>query len=312
MASNSSEESQQSFLAGTYTSGDLLFVRAITPLHVGVGRAGGIVDLPVQKDLYGYPIIYASSLKGALRSLCIRVANKNTCVKLFGTEPGVTPTEPGKVMVLDVQLLLIPVRLLKGVYGYVTSPFMLRRLADYLEVKDENKANQLYGLAKKLASKLKDSENVIVSDSERMTIGERGEKYLVVNEEFWLKPIEDEENVLRTIISIMPGQLTNKLELEENRLLIVSDSNDLSIQIIEKSLLRLQRIRLKEEAKIVETGALWSEEYVPRNAVFYTLVLYTDNNVKESFTGMLSKIRKYLILGGNETIGKGLTELYIG
>lgn len=304
---------QTQILAGTYTAGDLLFIRAITPLHVGVGRAGGIVDLPVQKDLYGYPIIYASSLKGALRSTCLMIS-KNTkinCEDLFGSPPGITPTIPGKIMLLDAQLFLIPVRLLKGVYGYVTSPFILKRFADYLEVKDKSKADELYSLIGKLIEKLKDSGKVIVSDSEKTSISGHNGKYVVINEEFWLKPV-DGDDILQSIIDSMPKQLVKKIGLEKEKFLIISDSNDLSIQVVEKSLLRLQRIRLKEGVKIVETGALWSEEYVPRNTVFYTLALYADGNIQDNFTNMLNRTRNYVILGGNETIGKGLTELYIG
>lgn len=300
--------SHQQLFIGAYTSSDLLFIRTLTPLHVGVGRAGGIVDLPVQRDLYGYPTIYSSSIKGALRTACLR-AKRDKCEEIFGSEPGATPTKPGKAMLLDAQLLLIPVRLLKGVYGYVTSPYMLKRFCDYIQIKDEKQAEKLSEIITQLEGILDPGNKAVVSSSEDISISTGDKKYVVINEEFWLEPRENKE-LINNIISYVPGDLRKRLELDKNKLLIVSDVNDLSIQIVEKSLIRLQRIRLEKEEKIVKTGALWSEEYVPQNTVFYTLALYANNEVKTSFRNMLGATKNYLILGGNETIGKGLTKFY--
>lgn len=300
----------QNLSIGAYTSSDLLFIRTLTPLHVGVGRAGGIVDLPVQRDLYGYPIIYSSSIKGALKTTCFRTKIEK-CEDIFGSEPGVMPSKPGKVMLLDAQLLLIPVRLLKGVYGYITSPYMLKKFSDYIQIKDVKQAEDLSKIITELETvfKAENKVEVVVSNSDDISISAGNEKYLVINEEFWLKPQEDKE-LVNKIINYFPKELKEKLELDKNKLMIVSDINDLSIQVVEKSLIRLQRIRLKREEKIVETGMLWSEEYVPQNTIFYTLILYTTDNIKENFRDMLGKTGNYLILGGNETIGKGLTKLY--
>ena len=47
----------------------ILFLYVETPLHAGTGRGLGAVDLPIQRDrTTGYPIIQASSVKGALRA----------------------------------------------------------------------------------------------------------------------------------------------------------------------------------------------------------------------------------------------------
>ena len=49
----------------------LMFIYALTPLHPGAGKAaagGSPVELPVQRDEFGFPTIWSSSLKGVLRS----------------------------------------------------------------------------------------------------------------------------------------------------------------------------------------------------------------------------------------------------
>ena len=321
MASNSSEESQQSFLAGTYTSGDLLFIRAITPLHVGVGRAGGVVDLPVQKDLYGYPIIYASSLKGALRSLCRRILSENECSRLFGSEPSEGETKPGNLMVLDTYPLLIPVRLIKGVYAYVTSPFLLRKFKEYLEVlKVLNEGNK--DILNNLLESITKILNKQINYSEALTY--KTNKYsinnkIVINEEYWLdiKQYEESKNVIENIVRLLEAlKLSNKLgiTIEDPRIIIVSDELNVSINIIDRSLIRLTRIRLRTDRKVVKQGGLWTEEYVPYNTVFHTLVLYAasknGDSYKELFkNSLLSKSKGYIVLGGNETIGRGLSEI---
>jgi len=301
----SQDLSSEHGLIGMYRHGDTIFIRAITPLHVGVGRAGGIVDLPVQKDLYGYPEIYGSSLKGSLRGLCLRRyrSQRNTCKDLFGSEEN-----PGNVVVLDAKLLLIPARILRGIYGYITSPLLLKQFADYLSLVNAEKGKELADLVEKLVSRSEKWE-VITSNtaSSRYSINVNNKKKVVINEEFWLK-LSIDDDIIKKVIDTLPQDLRRGLGLDPKSLLIVSDSDDISLQIVEKSLIRLQRIRLEEERKIVAHGQLWSEEYVPRNTLLYTIALYANGSAMSDFRRLIAT--KYLIVGGHETIGKGVVELY--
>ena len=82
-------------------SGRLLWVLALTSIHPGVGRSEEAhVDLPVQRDEFGLPAIWASSLKGAVRdkaegslfdgSKCAAVSKRGECAKAivaFGLKP---------------------------------------------------------------------------------------------------------------------------------------------------------------------------------------------------------------------------------
>lgn len=58
------------------TKSYLILAYAITPVHVGMGRAPGVVDLPFQRDSIGYPIVYGSSFKGVLKSTLMSKNNK--------------------------------------------------------------------------------------------------------------------------------------------------------------------------------------------------------------------------------------------
>jgi len=104
-----------------YSQSTLLYIRALTPIHVGVGRGEGVhVDLPVQRDEFGFPTIWASSFKGAVK------ANVGGEVKKYlGSEPMEAESTPSSISLLDAKLVFIPVRILDNVWTYATTPHLL-------------------------------------------------------------------------------------------------------------------------------------------------------------------------------------------
>ncbi|WP_156328029.1 RAMP superfamily CRISPR-associated protein [Pyrodictium delaneyi] len=99
---------------GYFDRMDPVLASALTPLHPGAGRAPGVVDLPVQRDPYGYPLIPASSIKGALKTQagqrrnCIsggRVACSSSDCRavccIFGPEPGEGDEGASAVSIID-------------------------------------------------------------------------------------------------------------------------------------------------------------------------------------------------------------------
>ena len=112
--------------------GGLLFIKLLTPLHVGSSETG-IIDRPIQRDHLGLPIIFGSSLKGALRhQLSLEESVERF---IFGQRPEEGEEKlPGSVLFLDARPLFVPVRSLIGGYAYVTSPFLLRKLIEYSEI----------------------------------------------------------------------------------------------------------------------------------------------------------------------------------
>src|SRR5436309_9160051 len=112
----------------------LSFVHALSPLHAGTGQGVGIIDLPTAREkATGLPFLPGSSLKGALRARC---TDKDKCNKLFGPEPSnidSNENQASAVQFSDQRLLLLPVRSLAGTFAWVTSPYVLRRLARDIE-----------------------------------------------------------------------------------------------------------------------------------------------------------------------------------
>jgi CRISPR-associated protein Cmr4 len=105
----------------------LFHLHAVSPLHVGVGQAIGVVDLPIMREKATHlPIVPGSSLKGVMRDEFADHPQQET---LFGppTADAEKKAFAGAVAFGDAHLLVLPVRSLVGICAFVTSPFLLNR-----------------------------------------------------------------------------------------------------------------------------------------------------------------------------------------
>lgn len=106
----------------------LLFLYAVSPVHMGAGQAIGVIDNPIQRERHtDHPMLAGSGLKGALRHHLERVWDKNTVLSLFGPESSASDYA-GCVSFGDAQLVAFPVRSLKRGFVYAVSPVSLARL----------------------------------------------------------------------------------------------------------------------------------------------------------------------------------------
>ncbi len=287
----------------------ILFLKALTPLHVGAGRGASIhVELPVQRDEFGFPTIWASSLKGALRANFDRGSkcDKNT---IFGPEPASPEVSEysSAASFTDARLILIPGRLLKGVWAYITSPHMLEQFRTLLEVRGERVDVPSVG-----------GNEALVSKSELLLTGSDGRRYIVVNEAR-LEARED-KSVIESLSKVLPDKIANMVK--DRGIIVVSDT--VARDIVNRSMVIQHRVRLDPSTKTVVRGALWSEEYMPSNTVMASLVVCREPRRRRSegeacasamdvcsdLVSYFTNTRSTIYVGGKETIGKGLVELY--
>ncbi len=327
---------------------------AVTPLHPGVGRSPGIVDLPVQRDPMGYPIVFASSIKGALKAECGRRLDPNggcfndegrlacskggesdcsLCCCLFGHEPG-EEQATGLLSVLDFIPLAFPVPSLDRGYVYVTTPYLARRVVSILDAIDAK------GDLTELRSFLSDITESGQERSEnppklRGCLGGSGRVAIVLDE---FDGVEELSNCQHLGILEKLGGLAQDIS---SRLVVVPD--DAGPLYVEKSLVRITRVRLNIATKTVSGRALWTEEYIPAGTLFLGGLIatlpkrnkYCRNVLRSGEAGegelaivsdsavsvILEKFREamkldknnvtYMVIGGKETIGKGLVKLQI-
>lgn len=103
-----------------------ILYQAITPIHVGSGQDVGIVDLPVIRErTTDHPFLPGSGIRGALRSRC-ESTEPGLSRRIFGNDEA-GEISSGCVSVLDAHLLLFPVRSAPGLFRWITCPFVLER-----------------------------------------------------------------------------------------------------------------------------------------------------------------------------------------
>lgn len=298
-----------------------LMIYTVTPLHVGSGRSGGVVDLPVQRDPFGYPLVYASSFKGALKSFCgekydlplkdgrLDCEKAKICCCLFGPEKG-DETGSGIVTVTDLIPLFVPVPSMDKGYIYVTSKYLLGRALDVLELGGDAE------LKKVLASLYDQKEGSVKGTAEVDVAGVKKPAFKVGIELF--KGL---------------GKLAEKLKEG----VVVLDDDEGS-EVLERSYIRVTRNSIDLTTKTVKEGALWTEEYLPQGTVMIGALVPSvpkdnkycagegSNNVcdwncfNEKLGAFLKKVSEdkgdgvktfFINLGGKETIGKGIIKVVI-
>lgn len=252
-------------------------IEAITNLHVGdMGTSYDIVDKVVQKDVVtGYPMIYASSLKGAVRSFAEKVLEPDKVKKIFGGEG--KDISKGSTSFNDAHLLLYPVRASGHPYYLATCPAMLDDAIRLCNLLDEAE------LAKTLADVMELAVNKLYGSVQKDWV----EEWVITGE-------NDSTNAATTLL--------DKIAPEEKHLVILSD--DRMGKLLE-SLPVVARNKLENGI----SQNLWYEEFVPRRSFFLTAIFAECNNDNEAIKEVLcgdGKSVRTIQIGANATVGYGV------
>ena len=107
----------------------VVFFYCVSPVHMGAGSAVGVIDNPIQREKHSdHPMFAGSGLKGALRhSFEALGGDANLKNRLFGPDTNASD-HAGAFSFGDAQLVVFPVRSLRGGFVYVTCPYALARL----------------------------------------------------------------------------------------------------------------------------------------------------------------------------------------
>ncbi len=287
---------------------DLYYLKVLTPLHVGTGQGVGHIDLPIYREAYtDFPAIPASAIKGTVRTEeILRIANETGMdpkkveefIEKFSEELNGSLSEDvkekvskvacyfgsqnreGSITFTDARILLFPVKSLSGIYALITCPYVLRRFAEEtgkdipeIRVSDEGKCI----VSRETINKIKGKEAVVLEEFTFEIEGEAGQDVL---------------------------NLPDNQKIDKSRVVIVSDN---VFTHMVKSYTEVQtHIKVDIEKGTVEEGALWTEEYVPAEAVFYFFVIRQED---DEFSITNRENGSILQLGGNTSTGKGFVEV---
>ncbi len=298
----------------------ILFLYVESSLHAGSGTSLGIVDLPIQRErTTGYPIVQASGLKGCLREAA-KGEDAQKIKLVFGPDPqrGERPDEhAGALSVGDARILLFPVRSLMGVFAWVTSQNALARF-----LRDAEMANLTINPIKWNTDGPRDKQEAWVSTSCDLIIQQQNK---VVLEEYSFNAnkrseVDDIANWLAEN-AFPKGQDNDEYSYWRKKvktsLVILPDDAFQHFTLFSTEV--ISRIRLNDEKKTVDRGALWTEEHLPSDTLLYAVLFASKprvsnppNDLKDG-TAVLNFIKKCvdskrLQLGGDSTVGRGIVK----
>ncbi|ADI02117.1 type III-B CRISPR module RAMP protein Cmr4 [Syntrophothermus lipocalidus] len=254
-------------------------IECLTNMHVGTGStSGGTIDLEVQRDeTTGFPVIYASSLKGALREHFeqhVYAGSQNKVDEMFGD-----PNTKGKLRILQALMLGRPVRCQEQPWILVTMKEVLQEFVDLYErlegATDPVGNTCLKGLRDFLANKDKSQNN---GRSQKINIEGELASQPVLKGRSWIKCLFGTEDIV----------------------------------ILEKEQCRIFRELPVAARNHLENGIsknLWYEEFVPHKSRFFFAVLAeeSDEAILEDFA---KKVQQMPVqIGANATVGYGYTNI---
>lgn len=278
----------------------LLFIHALSPVHCGTGQAVGGIDLPIAREKpTNIPLIPGSGIKGVLRARPVLDVKLHLAV--FGPETKNASDNAGSVQLSDANLVFLPVRSVRGTFAWVTSPYILRRLA-----RDARECGiELGALPPEPAEQeaLVTGEKLIAKDQ-------------VVFEDLDFTARRDGD--LNTIAKAVAGRLFDEADRGHfvDRVCLVHD--DVMALLLQTSTEITTRIKLDPETKTVADGQLWSEEALPVESVLAGLVVATPVKQKDDTVPDAEKLLDYVSsltgagavqLGGKATVGRGLCRM---
>ncbi len=281
-----------------------------TPLHVGCGSSVGAVDQPVVRERHtGYPVIPGSAIKGVLADLWneegkdVRKISKkdrveyvriigSTAYQLFGAndlrdkdETGErVRAEAGSLLVGEGRLLAFPVRSAKGCFAWLTCPLALNRYK-----RDGGFAFTIPDIAV--------DEVCVTKDCILKFEGGK-----VIFEEYPLAVAANE--IDGALVAALAELCADSVWAEmPKRLAVVSD--ELFQYFVENACEIANHNRIDDETGVVANGALFSQENVPSETLFYSVMNAEDASHLDLLGKQLDAKNHLVQIGADITTGLG-------
>lgn len=290
----------------------ILTLLARTPVHVGAGNSVGAVDAPVMRERHTHiPIIPGTSLKGVLADLWLDelVPDEKDPTKLLrprtsdvgwlfghGTDKDASA---GALLVGEARVLAFPVRSAKGAFAWITCPLALTRLQRDADL-DIPFPNDL------------DDESCYAGEDITMD----GK---VVLEEYCLD-CRGAADAWKPLMQLSADAVWQELP---KRFALVSDG--LFSYFAEHACEVVTRVRIDDVTGTVAQGALFNQEQVPSETMFYAVVAAQREKTKSqeprsaqdalaALATRLNAAGNLIQVGGDETVGLGYcsTNLWTG
>jgi len=303
-----------------------VFLFCQTPLHCGSGNDIGIVDLPIQRERHtDFPKIEASSLKGGIREAFeennkeitvgtknIRISDNKTISITFGPDQGAEYA--GSLGFSDARILLFPVKSMKGVFAWITCPQVLERFKNDMTLAGIN-------------FNLLPEENTAPYNCSLFI---KDDKIVLEEYTFEIKKDTDSTGKCTKLgnwlsINIFGNDSNYEFWADKIKKDLVVLSNDAFSDFVKLSTEVITRTKINNETGTVQSGALFTEEYLPSETILYSLAfaspIFKEKDNEKGIFKQNGKNEENLVmeflakglppiiqLGGNATLGKGIVK----
>lgn len=281
----------------------IFHLQNLSALHVGTGQGVGVVDLPIARaKATNLPIVAGSALKGVLRYELKSQKNldESQINILFGKDK--EADYAGAIAFGDANLLILPIRSFSGMVAYATCPFILRQYKRDLNLTldipkiDDDTARVVAESALFIGDKIALEDLDIVAHVTDLT-------------EKWADSITEQLYPANTL------DYQSWREEVKKRFVILPDS---VFSFLADTATEIRtRIRIDRATRVVQSGALWTEENLPADSVLWGVIGVSasrdNNNSKsaEELASLLPDEEFHLQIGGKHTVGRGLCRLLI-
>lgn len=289
----------------------ILGLLAQTSIHAGTGSNTGVIDLPIQREGHnGWPCVFGSSMKGALRTRAESQYPKDKNGKshpsvqfVFGPDTNNASDHAGAIMVSDARLLLLPIRSLTSQFKWVTCPDALKRY---------QRDAERFGMKATKIEVSVEGNNAVVPQHTK-------DGALFLEEYRFDAKTQNLDTLITSLANLM--QRDDAVTALQQQLVIVSD--DMFAHLCQHATPVNAHIAIDSDTKTVRGGALWYEETLPPETLLYvglsavqarmpkkdkqdnseTLPMPADA-ILQAVTGLFID-KPWLQVGGNETVGMG-------
>lgn len=295
----------------------MYWMHALTPVHIGTGSQVGYVDLPIARErATNWPVVPGSGLKGVMaENFEAADAEKRTPFMraAFGAaddEEKSQEANAGALVFTDGRLVCLPVRSVLGTFAWATTPVALQRLARDLRDSQHPVPGSVPPVESSSVALIPDTpKSKLASDKNRVYLADldfeaRASKELGV----WATKLAE---------WIFAGDKEWQTVFRERLVLLQDDTFG---YFAESATEISTRVRISPETKTVATGALWTEEALPAEAVMAGLLWCDKLHVKKGHREQIGMDEEQLLnhfckeslplqVGGKATVGRGRVRL---
>ncbi len=253
----------------------LIYLFTRTPLHVGAGASVGSIDQPIIRERHtGFPVIPATSLKGTFADEWnervkvkrkkdngqeeeVEVIQRSADGKWLFGETDANNAAAGALQFCEARLLAFPVRSARGSFAWITCPLILRRAVrdGVINIDLSNLSNP-------------SDEQALFPAKNPIALNDK----VVLEEYTFTRANGFPPNLGSTLAALLPEDPV--WQEVKDRLVILSDG--MMSFFAQNACEVSQHVRIDDETGTAAGGALFNQENVPSETLFYAVLHASD------------------------------------